>query len=158
MVKARNNTHTLTSTIIGKGSVLEGDFQVENDVTIYATLKGKLTCTGTVVVGESGYVEASVRAKDVIVNGKVVGDLEATNRVVLKSQAVLVGDLRTRLLAVEEGAVLQGRCNTGADVEVLETVEPGRGSYPAGGADEGGEELGGQGAEQEPDLPPRRGS
>ena len=148
MAKPHKNTHTLTSTIIGKGSVLEGDFQVENDVTIYATLKGRLTCTGTVVVGESGYLEASVRAKDVIVTGKVVGDLEATNKVVLKSQAVLVGDVRTRLLAVEEGAVLQGSCNTGPDVEVPETAEPPqRRSYPARSADEGGGEPGGQAVE-----------
>ena len=117
MAKNRENTHSLTNTIIGKGSVLEGDFQIENDITIYATLKGELVCTGTVVVGESGYLEANMRVKDIVIAGKVLGNLEASEKVVLKSNAVLIGDLRTRLLVVEEGAVFQGKCDSGAEVE-----------------------------------------
>ena len=118
MARDRENTNGLTNTIIGKGSVLEGNFQIENDVTIYATMKGELTCTGTVVVGDSGYLEANMRVKDVIIAGKVVGNLEASDKVVLKSKAVLVGDLKTRLLIVEEGAIFQGHCDSGTEAEI----------------------------------------
>jgi cytoskeletal protein CcmA (bactofilin family) len=125
MPRKDENTHGVTNTILGKGSVLEGSFQVENDVTIYATLKGELTCTGTVVVGESGYLEANVRAEDVIITGKVVGNVAASNKVVLRSGAVLIGDLRARLLAVEEGAVLQGSCDSGPEADISESDERG---------------------------------
>ena len=127
MAKNRENTHSLTNTIIGKGSVLEGNFQIENDITIYATLKGELTCTGTVVIGESGYLEANMHVKDTIIAGKVVGNLEASDKVMLKSKAVLIGDLRTRLLVVEEGAVFQGNCDSGTEVELPKRAQEEKG-------------------------------
>ncbi len=102
------------NTIIGKGSEVEGRLSVQNSVRVDGRLKGELKCSGLLVIGEEGYVEANIQAKEVVVGGKVQGSVEASHKVVLQSSASVIGDLKTRLLVVEEGAVFQGNCTSGA--------------------------------------------
>jgi len=101
------------NTIIGKGSVFEGTFRVESSVRVDGVLHGKLTASDTLVVGKEGEVEADVTAKNAIVGGKFVGTLEASNKVVLESSSSLFGDLKAKLLVVEEGAAFRGKCESG---------------------------------------------
>lgn len=113
------------NTIIGKGSVMDGNFQIESSIRVDGVLKGELTCSGTVVVGPSGQVEANLKAKNVVVGGKVEGTLDVSERVHLESTSVLLGDVKTKLLVVEEEAVLKGNCESGEEVQVPQVGEKG---------------------------------
>ena len=106
------------NTVVGKGSTLEGTFHIESNVRVDGTLKGELTCLDTVVIGKDGEVEANLKVKNAIIGGRVVGAIVADNRVILQATSSLVGDLKAKLLVVEEGAILKGNCNLG-DSEVL---------------------------------------
>src|SRR3970040_734718 len=86
------------NTIIGRGSVSEGRFRVETGVRVDGILKGDLTSSGTLVVGESGVIEADVKVHDALVSGRIVGTLEAEDKVHLQSQASFVGKIKTRTL------------------------------------------------------------
>ena len=102
------------NTVVGKGSVLEGSFEVHGGVRVDGALRGQLTTSGTLVVGPSGVVEADpVRVRDAVVAGRVLGRLEASHLVKLESSAVLVGDVMAKVLIIEEGAVLRGFCEAG---------------------------------------------
>jgi len=101
------------SSIIGKGSVFEGTFQVESSIRVDGVLRGKLTASDTLVIGKEGEVEADVTAKNAIVGGKLIGTLEASDKVVLESSSSLFGDLKAKFLMVEEGAVFRGKCESG---------------------------------------------
>lgn len=106
------------NTVVGKGSTLEGTFHIESSVRIDGILKGELTCSDTVVVGKDGDVEANLKVKNAIIGGRVVGAIVADNRVILQATCSLLGDLKAKLLVVEEGAILKGNCDLG-DSEML---------------------------------------
>jgi cytoskeletal protein CcmA (bactofilin family) len=98
-------------TMIGEGSVFEGTLFVPHDVRIEGTLKsGKLTAEGTLTVGPTGIIDADVDARSAIVAGKITGNLSVEDRVELEPSSILVGNLKTRELVINEGAVFQGNC------------------------------------------------
>lgn len=117
--KTRGNTNTGTmNTIVGKGSVMEGVFRIDNSIRIDGTLKGDLSSSNAVIVGPTGQVEVNVlKAKSVIIGGKVIGTLDVSERTHLQARSVLLGDLKTKLLIVEEGAVFRGNCDSGGEIQ-----------------------------------------
>ena len=114
------------NTIVGKGSAFEGSFQVESSIRVDGVLRGKLTASDTLVVGKEGEVKADVTVKNAVVGGRFVGTLEASNKVVLESSSSLFGDLKAKLLVVEEGAVFRGKCESGDSdqISIEEVVGP----------------------------------
>lgn len=110
------NTRSVTgelSTIIGPDANLEGRLDIKASMRIDGRIKGELVSSETVTIGPGGIVEGDVTAKDVIVGGKVTGKLNASGKVVLESKAILIGDLKTARLIVEEGAVFNGSSDMG---------------------------------------------
>ena len=114
------------NTVIGKGSAFEGTFQVESSIRVDGVVRGKLTASDTLVVGKEGEVKADVKVKNAIVGGKLIGTLEASNKVVLESRSLLLGDLKAKVLVVAEGAVFRGKSESGDgdSMPVEESVGP----------------------------------
>lgn len=99
-------------TILGEGCVVEGSLSVPHDVRIDGTLRGRIATEGVLTVSESGVIEATdVTAKSALVFGKLTGNLSSDDRVELGGNASLIGDLKTRELVINEGAVFQGHCS-----------------------------------------------
>lgn len=101
------------STIIGEDAKLEGDLVIKHSGRIDGRIKGMVTSSETVTIGAGGSVEGNISAKDVVLGGKVTGDINASNRAVLEKTAVLTGNLKTVRLIVEEGAVFNGISDMG---------------------------------------------
>ena len=97
------------NTIVGEGSVLEGNIQVRENIRVDGSLVGRLTTSGTLEVSPSGVVVAAgrIKAKAAVIAGRLEGNLEA-DQVKLESSAVLVGDIKAKLLVIEEGAAMSG--------------------------------------------------
>lgn len=118
-MKTKNrDSDGIMNTIIGKGSVFEGSLQVSHSIRVDGTLQGgELISPETLVVGQEGEIRADLKVKDAVINGKIIGNLEASDSVILESNAVMLGDLKTRILIIEEGAVFRGNCQSGKDIE-----------------------------------------
>lgn len=99
------------NTIIGKGSVIEGTLQVEGDLRIDGTVKGEITSTESLTVGDEGVVEANLNAKATLIDGIVIGNIFAPEKIELQSRARVEGEITTKNLMVEEGAIFHGKCN-----------------------------------------------
>lgn len=129
-----SNKKSALNTIVGKGSILEGTFEVQDGIRVDGTLRGQLVTSGTLVVGPSGILEADpIRVKDAYIAGKLTGKIEATNQVRLESSAVFVGDITARGLIIEEGATIRGFCESGESMamearDVREVRRGGKGS------------------------------
>lgn len=106
------------NTIIGKGSVLQGNIQVNNSMRVDGRIKGNVVCSDTVVIGKEGDVEGEVKAGNVLLAGRLVGKIIAQGKVYLESKAVILGDLKAARLVVDDGAVFDGNC-------VMSSKEPG---------------------------------
>jgi cytoskeletal protein CcmA (bactofilin family) len=99
------------NTIIGKGSVIEGTLQVEGEIRIEGTVKGKISSTESLTVGNGGVIEADLNTKVAVIGGNVTGNVFASEKIELQSKAVVEGEITTKNLIVEEGAIFHGKCN-----------------------------------------------
>jgi cytoskeletal protein CcmA (bactofilin family) len=99
---------------IDQGSSFEGKLSFKDTVRIDGRFSGQITSENTLVVGESGVIEADIRSQAVIVSGTIHGNVVAMRRVVLHKTARVDGDVETPSLVMEEGAVLNGKLDMGA--------------------------------------------
>jgi cytoskeletal protein CcmA (bactofilin family) len=99
------------NTIIGKDSVIEGTIEVQGGLRVDGVVRGRISASDSLAVGDSGRVEADLASSMVVVGGKVSGNILAKDKVELQSKAEVEGDITTKNLIIEEGAVFHGRCN-----------------------------------------------
>jgi cytoskeletal protein CcmA (bactofilin family) len=85
--------------------------EFEGTLRIDCFAKGRLrSLRGTLVVSETGKVEAELNVGVAIIEGRLVGDIHATERVEIGSHARVIGDIETPTLSIQPGAVFEGRC------------------------------------------------
>jgi len=92
------------------GSEIEGNYTCSGTVMVDARVRGEITATDTLIIGDHGVVEATVRAATLVVRGQLVGNVTATERVELKSSARVTGDVEAPVIVMEAGSVLDGQC------------------------------------------------
>ncbi len=66
---------------------------------------------GELVVGKTGNVKATIKVRNAVIEGRVNGNIKASDKVELKQKAQLIGDLQAKILVIEEGVVFVGKCN-----------------------------------------------
>lgn len=96
---------------LNAGSVITGEILVENDLAIEGSIKGTIRSTGTVSIHAQGVVEGEIHATSFKIAGKMTGNVTVTDKAILEPKSVLVGDLRTRELVIQEGAIFHGTCD-----------------------------------------------
>jgi cytoskeletal protein CcmA (bactofilin family) len=93
---------------IDQGSEFEGKLSFRDTVRIDGRFRGEIASENTLIVGESGEIEATIRSNTVAISGSVEGDVHAARKVVLHKTARVNGNISTPCLVVEEGAVVNG--------------------------------------------------
>ena len=99
------------TTVIGKETKFTGTIDLKGGLRVDGVVKGKIISTDEVTVGSSGLVEAQIEARSAVIAGKMVGDIHATERIELQANCDVEGDLRTKSLVIEQGAVFCGGCH-----------------------------------------------
>ena len=94
---------------IDQGSSFEGKLSFKDTVRIDGHFSGEISSENTLVVGESGEIEANIASQAVIVSGSIAGDVTAGRKVVLHKTARVTGNIETPSIVIEEGAVLNGQ-------------------------------------------------
>ncbi len=95
-------------TVIGPGAELDGDLAIEHTVRVDGVLKGRLSTSDALVVGENGVVEAdTLEVGEAHISGRVSGHLMASRRVYLSADSQFSGIVHTPHLVIEEGAVVR---------------------------------------------------
>jgi cytoskeletal protein CcmA (bactofilin family) len=95
---------------IGKTIVIRGEIQGQEDLVVDGKLEGTVNLAeNRLTVGPSANVAADIIAKDVLVLGRVQGNVVASGRVELRAGCNLEGDIRALRLAVEDNAVFRGK-------------------------------------------------
>src|SRR5580658_8690038 len=102
---------------IGKSVVVKGELSGSEDLVIDGEVEGSISLRGqTLTIGPNGRVRANIEAKNVIVHGRLDGDIHATERVELRKSAALTGDIATARISIEDGAFFKG----GIDIQKAE--------------------------------------
>lgn len=100
-------------TIISQGVRLEGKISSGGSIRVDGIIQGDINSQGNVTVGEQGEVNGQINATSVTVGGKVVGSVNAKEKLIMESKANLKGDIFTKILVVEAGARFVGKSNMG---------------------------------------------
>lgn len=96
-------------TIISSGVVIDGKVNSNGNIRVDGTIKGDITAQGNLTVGDSGNIQGQLTADVVTIGGKVEGSVIAKEKLVLEAKSVLKGDIVTKVLVVEAGAVFEGK-------------------------------------------------
>lgn len=95
---------------IGKSVIIKGQLSGSEDLYVDGVVEGTIELQGNnLVIGPNGNVRASINAKGVVVQGKLEGDIRASERAELRKSAVAVGDIFTQRIAIEDGAYFKGK-------------------------------------------------
>lgn len=105
-------------TIISAGVFIEGKVTSNGNVRIDGRLNGDITAEGNVTVGEGGEVNGEIKAEVINVGGTVNGSLNAREKVVLEAKSNLKGDLITKILVIEAGAMFDGKSSMGSGGQI----------------------------------------
>jgi cytoskeletal protein CcmA (bactofilin family) len=94
---------------IDQGSSFEGKLSFKDTVRIDGHFVGEISSENTLIIGETGEIEASIRSKTVIISGSVSGDVVAGTKVVLHKSARMEGNIESPSMMIEEGAAFNGQ-------------------------------------------------
>ena len=94
---------------IGKGLVLTGEITGSESLFIDGKVEGRINLPGNrVTVGRNGKVNASIVAREIVVLGKVRGNVSASDRVDIRAEGALTGDVACARISIEDGAFFKG--------------------------------------------------
>jgi len=94
---------------IGKSVAIKGDVSGGEDLYLDGEVDGSIELhEHSLTVGPNGHVRANINAKQVIIHGRVDGNVFASDRVELRKSAVLSGDIATQRIVIEDGAYFKG--------------------------------------------------
>src|SRR6266498_3777895 len=104
---------TMTSPIeqatIGRTLVIKGEISGNESLYIDGRVEGTITFKDhRVTVGRNGVVQSNISAREVVIMGKVTGHVECSDRVDIRSEGSLTGDVISQRISVEDGAMLRG--------------------------------------------------
>ncbi len=109
---------------IGKSVIVKGELSGSEDLYLDGEVEGSIDLQGhSLIIGPHGRVRANVHARDIVVHGKVDGNLQGTERVELRKSAILAGDIVTQRIVIEDGAYFKGAVDVQREVKT-EIKEP----------------------------------
>ena len=102
-------------TYLGKGVDFKGVITFEGTVRVDGRFEGEIHTKGTLIIGEQAVVTGVINTGTMIAQGKVSASVTATEKIQLLKPAVLIGDVRTPNLSIEEGVQYHGFSNMGTE-------------------------------------------
>jgi len=100
------------NSIIGEGSVFQGNFLINGSIQIDGKFEGELKAESQVIIGETGRVKTPVvEASKVIVAGTLIGNIKSSAEVNLLETGRVLGDIETPVLNMQRGVAINGKVN-----------------------------------------------
>jgi cytoskeletal protein CcmA (bactofilin family) len=107
------------SATIGKAVMIKGQIFSREDLVIDGEVEGTVEAQEhRVTVGPNGKVQASIKAREIVVLGSIAGNVEATDKIDIRKDAKLVGDIKTARIVIEDGAYFKG------SIDIVKGGEP----------------------------------
>jgi len=102
-------TAPIDQATIGRSVVIKGEITGSESLYIDGRIEGTVTFKDNrVTVGRNGVVAANISAREVVIMGKVTGNIECSDRVDIRSEGSLTGDIVSQRISIEDGAMLKG--------------------------------------------------
>ncbi|MCP9449830.1 MAG: polymer-forming cytoskeletal protein [Nitrospira sp.] len=112
--KSKTGSGSESLTFLAKGVDFRGVIHFEGTIRVDGRLEGEVHTNGTLIVGEQGVIKGLISAGTVMTSGKINGTVTALEKVQINKPGILIGDVRTAAIAIEDGAHFHGMCDMGA--------------------------------------------
>jgi cytoskeletal protein CcmA (bactofilin family) len=117
----KNVTAPVDQATIGRTLVIKGEISGSEALYIDGRIEGKITMPESrVTIGRNGKVDASIQAREVVIMGKVNGNIQCSDRVDIRAEGSVTGDISTARISVEDGAALKGGIQVHAEPKAKE--------------------------------------
>ena len=97
------------------GSKIVGNITADSDFRIDGQIEGDLNCSGKVVIGEAGRVKGTIVCQQAEILGLMEGKINCHQQLSLRSNGKINGEVHTKTLIVEPGALFNGSCSMGGE-------------------------------------------
>jgi cytoskeletal protein CcmA (bactofilin family) len=110
---------------IGKSVQIKGELTGSEDLYLDGSIEGTVDLRDhSLIIGPNGKIKASISARDLVVHGRVEGNITATGRVELRKSCTLIGDVSTQRIVIEDGAFFKGAIDIKEKSQSVETRKP----------------------------------
>ena len=96
--------------LLDKGCSFEGKLTFDGTVQINGNFQGEVYSDGILIVGNDAHVEGGIFVDTLIVYGSIQGSVDAKSRIEMHVPAVVIADVKTKTLSIEDGVIFQGKC------------------------------------------------
>lgn len=97
------------SAALGKNVTVKGQIFAREDLTIDGEVEGTVEChEHRLTIGPNARVQAGLKAREIIIHGSIQGNVDASDKIDIKKEAKLVGDIKTSRIVIEDGAYFKG--------------------------------------------------
>jgi cytoskeletal protein CcmA (bactofilin family) len=104
-----------SATVLGPTVEIEGEIEGDEDLVIQGRIQGKIVSRKDLTVDSSGKVEASITTKNLAVSGMLTGNVTASDRVEVRKEGKMVGDIKAPRVVIADGAKFKGNIEMGVD-------------------------------------------
>ena len=101
-------------TFLGKSADFRGIIRFNGTIRVDGRLEGEIHTSGMLIVGEHAVIKGIVSAGTVMTSGKINGTVTAVERIQILKPGILIGDIRTPAISIEDGSHFHGMCDMGA--------------------------------------------
>lgn len=109
----RTESSVTSLNLIGAGTTIEGELKANGDIRVDGNVNGKVSSKAKVVLGDSAKISGDLHCQNADISGNIIGNLFIDDVLILKSTAVVNGDIFTGKLVIEAGSVFNGQCHMG---------------------------------------------
>jgi cytoskeletal protein CcmA (bactofilin family) len=102
-------------TVLGPTLEIEGEIEGDEDLVIQGRIQGKIMSKKDLTVDNSGKVEATITTKNLAVSGMLVGNVVASERVEVRKEGKMIGDIKAPRVIIADGAKFKGNIEMGVD-------------------------------------------
>ena len=100
-----------STSLLSKKFNIVGEIEGNEDLHVEGRFKGSIKISGNILVGPTGVVDAEVEAENIIIQGKINGNVLARHQLEIQSLGQLIGDCSAQSIDIKEGAIFEGRSN-----------------------------------------------
>lgn len=110
---AKNDSQAASSmhNVLAMGTTIKGDIHAEEDFRIDGNIVGNIFCKGRIIIGQQSLIAGNIDGINIDMMGAIEGNITRTDIVILRSTAKLTGNISTKSIEIEPGAIFSGNCS-----------------------------------------------
>ena len=114
-----NSQHSPSVNILSEGTHMKGDINAKSDIRVAGTVEGEAISKGKLIITISGKIKGNITSNEADIAGSVEGQVKVSDKLTLRKNAVIDGDIHAKTLIVEEGAQINGSCRMNTNNESI---------------------------------------